>query len=244
MDCFQLGRETSTDDKSFEFAVKLGLINISNKNCNNCGNIMKVEAGKKRHGINKRWRCQRKSCRTSISIFKNTIFHGIKISISQILQLIFCYSTNCKLKFTMEMCDVSKPTAISWYQIFNRIGILAVMNDRNNMIGGEGMTVEIDETHIFKRKYNVGRILVSQSVWVIGGICRETKNVFLKVSTVRNRQTLMKIISDNVQPGTRIITDCWCGYSRLNDIGFNHFTVNHRYNFLSPDDPTIHTNTI
>jgi len=36
-------------------------------------------------------------------------------------------------------------------------------------VGGRGLHVEIDETHIFHRKYYRGRILAYEDVWVFGG---------------------------------------------------------------------------
>lgn len=30
----------------------------------------------------------------------------------------------------------------------------------------------------------------------------------------------------------------------LEEAGFEHFKVNHKYNFLNPDDPNIHTQTV
>ena len=44
----------------------------------------------------------------------------------------------------------------------------------NGMIGGEGKTVEIDESMFGKRKYHRGRISGQRQLWVLGSICRET----------------------------------------------------------------------
>jgi hypothetical protein len=40
------------------------------------------------------------------------------------------------------------------------------------MIAGAGDVVEIDESHIFKRKYNVARVLFSEHKWAFGGVSR------------------------------------------------------------------------
>ena len=53
--------------------------------------------------------------------------------------------------------------------------------------------------------------------WVIGGICNETNDVFLIPVNKRDRETLIPIILDNVEPGTRIVTDCWGAYTGLEE---------------------------
>lgn len=79
------------------------------------------------------------------------------------------------------------------------------MMNNNAVIGGPNTTVEIDESCFTKRKYNRGRLLPNQ--WVLGGICRETKESFLVPVPNRSARTLLPIIIENVAPGTTIITD-------------------------------------
>jgi len=55
------------------------------------------------------------------------------------------------------------------------------------LIGGPGLTVEIDQSKFGKRKYNTGRFVEGQ--WIVGGICRETKDVFLAVCPDNKRRT-------------------------------------------------------
>ncbi|KCZ79063.1 hypothetical protein H312_03553, partial [Anncaliia algerae PRA339] len=47
-----------------------------------------------------------------------------------------------------------------------------------------------------------------------------------------------------VNPGSKIITDCWKGYKDLNLFGFEHFRINHSYHFIDPTDKNIHTQKI
>ena len=46
-----------------------------------------------------------------------------------------------------------------------------------DQIGGPGLEVEIDESKFGKRKYNRGRVV--DGPWVFGGICHQTREVFL-----------------------------------------------------------------
>ena len=103
------------------------------------------------------------------------------------------------------------------------------------LIGGAGLTVEVDETHegkFGKRKYNKGRLVEGQ--WMVGGICRETKDIFLAVclGNKRDAPTLTDIIERHVDKQSTIIPDCWRAYDQLDADGWNHLTVNHHLNFV------------
>lgn len=108
--------------------------------------------------------------------------------------------------------------------------------EEKEKIGGPGMTVEIDETLLSKRKYHTGRLL--QQIWVFGGICRENGHIFMEVVPNRNSDTLISSIHRNIQYGSNIISDMWSGYKSLDDVNqpqpYTHQTVNHIENFVDP----------
>ena len=103
--------------------------------------------------------------------------------------------------------------------------------------------MEVDETLFVRRKYNRGRLV--REKWVVGGVCRETKECFVVSVKRRDAPTLLGVIGRHVRPGSTIYTDCWWGY-RSEDLaaaGFAHFTVNHSVNFVDPDTGA-HTQTV
>ena len=58
-----------------------------------------------------------------------------------------------------------------------------VASHRNNCLGGEGKTVQIDETFLTKRKYHRGRLTEQMSIVVLGLYCKEDKTgLFFRVS--------------------------------------------------------------
>jgi transposase-like protein len=72
---------------------------------------------------------------------------------------------------------------------------------------------------------------------------RINRRIFLVPVSNRNTETMIRVIADNVLPGTTIITDQWRAYeSALNSMPeYNHFTINHSLNFVCPTDRRIHT---
>ena len=121
--------------------------------------------------------------------------------------------------------------------MINPIVLGGIEPNRTNKI------VEIDESYFFRRKYNRGRYRNAQ--WVFGAIERGTKNCLLVPVPNRRAETLLLIIERYILPGTTIISDCWASYNSLsNSVHYIHETVNHRYNFVSPDNQMVHTQNI
>jgi hypothetical protein len=75
------------------------------------------------------------------------------------------------------------------------------------VLGGPSDVIEVEETHIFTRKYHRGRVLVSQTVRGVGVICRITKRVALRIVRKRDAASLTKSVTANISPGSTIITD-------------------------------------
>ena len=104
-------------------------------------------------------------------------------------------------------------------------------------IGGVGMTVHADESHVFKRKNNIGRLLVFTEhgwLWLFGTV-EDTPNgkLFLTMVKQRDKETLLGIIKKHVCRGMTIFMDSWRGYLGLSAYGFLHFRASHKKNFVS-----------
>ena len=80
---------------------------------------------------------------------------------------------------------------------------------------------------------------------MVGGIDRTTKKALVVHAEKRNAETLLPILRQYIRPGTTIITDVWSAYRRLSEGGeLQHRVVNHSLNFVSPEDPTVYTQTV
>ena len=76
---------------------------------------------------------------------------------------------------------------------------------------------------------------------MFGGICRETREVFVVPVPTRDRDTLLGVIKEKILPGTTVISDCWKAYDCLEAEGNKHYKVNHSVNFVDPDSHFIQT---
>ena len=105
-------------------------------------------------------------------------------------------------------------------------------------LGGEGQRVQIDESHVFTRKYNVGRTLtITKYGWVFG-IIEDKPNgrIYLQMVRERDSATLKRIITERVRQNTVIFSDSWPSYQGLNRLGFTHYQVNNSEHFIEVQD--------
>uniref|UniRef100_A0A915CSY0 ISXO2-like transposase domain-containing protein n=1 Tax=Ditylenchus dipsaci TaxID=166011 RepID=A0A915CSY0_9BILA len=62
----------------------------------------------------------------------------------------------------------------------------------------------------------------------------------------RDANTLLPIIAANVAPGSIIVSDGWAAYGRVASLQqqFKYRWVNHKLNFVNPNDSNTHTQSI
>ena len=149
------------------------------------------------------YRCTNRGCRKRsqyVSIRKGSVFESSNLSLQQILLIINLFTSHItsyeqiRLQSQLTETKLSDETIADWLSHCREICLETIARQTPTVIGGQGMTVEIDESKFGKRKYNKGRLVEGQ--WVIGGICRETKDVFLALCPENKRDAamLMEII--------------------------------------------------
>nr|XP_047123618.1 uncharacterized protein LOC124806602 [Hydra vulgaris] len=178
------------------------------------------------------WRCN--TCKKTKSIRAGFFESSTSLSVSLILQLMFLWILEVPVTAASEVVGVNEKTSIQWYQYFRDICSFKTMDvAAANQLGGPGLIVEIDESLFFKRKYNVGHNV--EKHWIFGAFDVTSKKGYLRRVEDRTAQTLVPIIQQWVAPGSIIHSDQWASYTNLNNLGYNHFTVNHTINFVDPD---------
>ena len=191
------------------------------------------------------WKCPSKKCsKSNNSIRKNSVFNEFKLSLKKIFFLIYEFSVKTSAEAIIKEMKISNVTVTKYLKFFR----LLIKNyyfcfENNRKIGGINKIVEIDECCLFRRKYNVGRIM--EQVWIFGGIERKQngKAFFEKVNN-RKATTLKEVLLRRVNPETVIISDSWKAYKNLEEMNFIHFKINHSKKFVDPLCSEIHIQKI
>lgn len=229
------------------FVLDNKLLNLVPPPCPECGAEMRIEKirGKPR------FRCRKTKCRKVCSPLTGTWFEKCHLGKFQILKLVFLFCLHRPVTEAMATAGVASEAAVKWYNLCREVCKIVIQNEPFVPIGGPGLTIEVDETAIWKRKYYRGRVLRKQTQWIFTGVCRETKRTFVIPVYTRGVRTLVPLIKRFVgppvtssgQPQT-IYSDGWKSYSGLKSLGYNHGIVVHKRNFLNPQNKIIHTQTV
>jgi len=222
------------------FCCELGVLRTE-RNCKGCRRVLKLRReGRPDHHVTPVvFRCMNKKCSKSyFSVRDGSVFEGSKLSIHKILVIINSFCGNIceysQIRYQAQLGEkrLSFETTADWLSYCREICLEIVARESPKLIGGQGCTVEIDESKFGKRKYNKGRYVEGQ--WVVGGICRENGDIFLATcpNNKRDAPTLTDIIERHVAKESTVLTDCWRAYDRLDQDGWTHLTVNHEYNFV------------
>lgn len=198
------------------------------------------------------WKCYEKHASPKFSLKVGTIFEDSPISLDKWLTALWLI-VNCKNG--ISSCEIARDLRVTqktaWF-MDHRIR-LALHQGTFEKMGGEGDTVEADETYIGgaarnmhkdkrDRKYRGGG---SGKTAVFGLLER---NYVTGKSKVRAhvipdawKDAVNKIIKDAVLPQSNIHTDEHGSYFHLNEEGFRHAFIRHAEKYV---DGVVHTNGI
>ena len=179
-----------------------------------------------------RWECRKqeggKRHRADTSIRKGSWFEQSNMTLEEILKYTYWWCRDLDQVPIKHELGLSSSTIVDW-DSFCREVCEIVLLESSEKIGGQGKTVEIDESKFGKRKHHRGHHVEGQ--WVFDGIETESRNCFMVAVEKRDEGTLLPIIEKWIEPGTTIVSDCWKAYSNLEKHGYVHRTVNHSKEF-------------
>lgn len=228
MNLFEVYDLCKEEQRARNFFVERGIL-PKERYCKK-GHIMKL------YEERKKYRCNIRECRIECGMYKDTWLCETKLPLSKALLFIYSWAQDyTTFKFCSKEFDMSSATIVDWKNYLREVCAASLLKTPT-VIGGKGLTVEIDESCFSRRKYNRGRTYPQQ--WVFGGICRETKECFLYTVPDRTRATLEECIKTSIRPGSIIISDMWKSYSGIQKMvgkNYKHFTVNHSENFVDQE---------
>lgn len=217
------------ESATIRYLVEIGVMNKSVV-CPGCGNAMDLVV----NSTKQVFRFSRESCgHRQLSCRTGSIFFGSKLKIRKIMRIARCWLQGETHGMAVRSTRLNAQEIRTWYTAFREL-VSYYMREHKNLIGGTGMIVEIDETLLGRRKNNRGHHV--EGAWVITGIERGTlKRGFGAVVERRDKETIRKIVSENVCTGSVVYTDEWKGYIGLDEAcGVVHQTVCHSKFFRDP----------
>ena len=196
-------------------------------------------------------------CNTRISPTEGTFFFDARISFIVYLQIVVSFLSKHTVSSVMQnIPGLSSATVVAIYRRLRKACETHISHyydkstysslDLFPWIGGNGLHVEVDETFLNKRKRGVGRPQAGESLTILGIVCRETGDrVFFNIPD-KSTLTQLPIMAYFIHPDSTLCTDSGAQYlsPSIKDHFKEHYTVNHRLNFLNPNNWEHNTQTI
>ena len=193
LNLFRLTKLTENENETINFCRSFGLF-PSEIRCLNYNILLeKLYHFKNRNATTFCYQCNRRLCRSkgiknSVTLRANTWFSEARISIQKSLFMTYCYVYQMSYSDTIrettitsdehgKLIQTSRETVCDYKCYCRDVCFNIVSELSSDQIGGNGLTVEIDESKFGKTKYHKGRYIKGQ--WIFGGICRETKQFFV-----------------------------------------------------------------
>lgn len=167
---------------------------------------------------------------------QNTFFERVRLNevgSDAVIKAAYCWFTDVPVTQAMGYVNIASDTCVAWYSYFRSVATKIAWHDFLP-IGGDTDIVEVDETHLFRRKFQVGRLGMWRDVWLFGGISRTTKIRFGVIVPDRSSDTLLPIMQQYIDSDTFICSDEWRAYTTCGQAFSGHGTVNHSRSFINP----------
>lgn len=188
-----------------------------------------------------------KRCNASWNPGSGSFFEMAKITAGLLLRIIHGLVSNWGSQEMEDQLYVDHSTYTRWTTYIKEVMMIVNWTGIDQTkIGGPGLTIQIDETFVAKRKNNTGQVLASQGMWAFGGVC-DDERMFIARVPARSKKDLLPLVFRCVANGTAIASDRWSSYVGLEQFPepfhYSHTSVNHQENFVDPNTG-VHTQKV
>ena len=112
-------------------------------------------------------KCKEKKCKRRFSIRTSSWYSHIRLSLSTVLYLVYMWCWRFKSFQIIHELEISKHTCADYKNMLREVCFNNFFGNCQLVIGGPGHIVQVDETCLVKRKYNVGRVPEKSHVWFV-----------------------------------------------------------------------------
>jgi len=213
--------------------------------CPHCGGvdrITKVKANPAKRIREGLWRCG--DCKKQFTVKIGTVFEHMRLPLHKALQAVYLMTSSKKGISAHQLHRVLEITYKSAWFLAHRIRV-AMVDDDLTPFGGNGGTVEVDETFIGHLKGVEKKRAFHHKMKVLALVDRETGKARTMVIDNVKAETIMPIVLANVAREARIMTDEHSGYRDAGKFFANHGTTSHgKGEYVNLEDRSIHSNTV
>ena len=201
--------------------------------CPKCGRPAKYSRVLKRRAYQCQW------CAHQVYPTAGTPFDRTRTSLRDWFYVMFLFTTTrngVAAKRVQREIGVTYKTA---WRMCHEIRKYMASLDSDDPLGGEGETVQIDETLVGGKAPGMGMGYKLNKTIVVG-MMEKGGELITRVVPNASRATVWPLISEQVLPGTTIHTDEFSMYRGLALRGFRHMTCHHgRDEWVSPYGATV-----
>ena len=140
------------------------------------------------------------NCNKHFSVRHGTFFSRSRLSISDILTIILAFTNDYSLQQIRELTGLCTPAITYWYLFCREVCAHAL--NKNLVLGGPGIKVEISDTIMFERKSH--QVANAVEYRFLGGYCVEQKRGFLASIETRDKVAMMSLVNMYIAPGSMI----------------------------------------
>jgi transposase-like protein len=192
----------------------------------------------------KKWQCKSAHAKRQFTVKVGTIFEDSPLGLEKWLPCVWLIAT---AKNGVSSCEIARSLGVTqktaWFML-HRIR-KAMASGSLMKMGGNGGTVEVDETfiggkarnmHVSKRRKAMEYRHKGKTV--VLGLLERGGTVRTEIIEDRDKTTLHSLVKSNVEKGSELMTDEFLSYWGLN-AEYAHNVINHAYEYAKGH---IHTN--